>query len=225
MGETIYVVASPRDIQTIYKKPKAISFDPFIQQVLANHGATPATIDKMFGSSLSASGRKNLMDQSHDDWKFQLQPGEQLTILQTKFLNNIESYLQWDNLPPKAILSSSESQATVSLWALCGETLLRAATRGFFGDRIFEIAPGILDAIYAFDKDNWKLNYQYPYFAAKEMYDAKKKGVECIQAYFRTSERDKEETSWIMRTLHTNFRSLDIPEWECASLVWMIFWV
>lgn len=235
MGETLYIITSPHDVSTIYKATKSLAFDPFIQDVLSNFGISSESIRKMYqepmlageGQAPSTGGTKGrtFMQKSHDDWKQQLHPGELLTALQRRFLKNIEEYLQFDRIPREAILSSSNSQRVVSLFTLCSEVLLRSATRGLLGDDVTTMAPELLPSFFAFDRENWKLNYKYPYFAAREMYDAKVKGVESVMNYFATSKSQKPDAAWIITTLREGFRSLNMDERENASMIFMMYWV
>jgi hypothetical protein len=91
------------------------------------------------------------MQKSHDDWKLPLHPGELLTVLQQRFLENIEEYLQLNKLPQEAILFLSKLQRVVSLFTLCGEVLLRSATRGLLGDDVTTMVPELLPSFFAFD--------------------------------------------------------------------------
>ena len=99
------------------------------------------------------------MDLTHDDFKLQLPHGEKLDVLQDTFLSNIDRSLNWDKLSgPMVISGSRKDEKVVSLFKWCGEVLVDSATRAFFGDSIYQIAPDLLPDLFTFDNESWKLS-------------------------------------------------------------------
>lgn len=93
------------------------------------------------------------------------------------------------------ISSSGSDEKVVSLFKWCSEVLVESATQAFFGNTIFGTDPNLLADFFIFNAQSWKLSYQYPYFAAKDMYDAKAKGEAAFSKYLALPKERREDTS------------------------------
>lgn len=94
MGEVLYIVTSPADVQAIYKEPK-LSFEAVISEFMEGFGCTQDTLQKMFDKK---GQLKSWMDASHDDMRLQMHPGLRFDHLNSAFLRNIDSWLAWDRI-------------------------------------------------------------------------------------------------------------------------------
>ena len=240
MGEELYIITSAEDVSAVYRNTKALDFDPFIHNVAMAFGATKTNADKMFEvpsisekKKLLGDGEgpdrptKSFIEQSHDNYKLQLHPGPKLDELQAAFLDRIDSYLHFDKISPRITRPSSGSDIKfVSLFDWTSEVLLDAATRAFFGDSLLDIIePDLLDSFFVFDDDSWKLNYQYPRFAAKEMFGAKDKATAAFERYFSLPRRERPGAAWIIQMLEDDMRRLGMDNQQVASMIFMIYWV
>ncbi|CAG8959642.1 hypothetical protein HYFRA_00001545 [Hymenoscyphus fraxineus] len=215
MGQELYIVTSPKDVLSVYKNSKGLDFNPIIKEIMASFGLRASTLDKMF--DLDSNG-KCWMDTAHGIFKLQMHPGEKLDELQATFLGNIDKSLNWEKLVGPMVLSNSGNEAkSVSLFKWCGEVLVDSATRAFFGDSIFHIDPNLLADFFVFDADSWKLSYQYPYFAAKDMYDAKKKGETAFAKYLALPREQREDASWVTKSIEDGIEGLGIREESQSS--------
>lgn len=50
-GQKLYIITSPKDISTVYKKFQTLTFDGFIKDMYIVFGMSPDGIAKMFGDN------------------------------------------------------------------------------------------------------------------------------------------------------------------------------
>jgi hypothetical protein len=229
-------VTSPQDVIAVFKNPKALSFDPFIKNVMQVFGASPAAVEKMYQVDGTTPLHKSFMEVSHDNFKLQLHPGDKLDTLQARFLGRIDDWLRWDRLAAGGpmVLSSPGADGSgsgdggglrVSLLEWCKQVMLDTATRAFFGDAMFDVAPRLLDSFFAFDDDAWKLNYRFPRFAAKAMYAAKDSGEAAFARYFGLPKAQRPNAAWMTDMFEQGMRDLGIDEREMAAMLFLQYWV
>ena len=170
---------------------------------------------------------KSFIEQSHDNYKLQLHPGPKLDELQAAFLDRIAAHLHFDHISSRITRSSREAQTkVVSLFGWTSEVLLAVATRAFFGDTLLDkIQPDLLDSFFLFDDESWKRNYQYPRFAAKDLYAAKDKATAAFERYFSLPRSSRPEAAWIIVTLKDDMRSLGMDTQQIACTILLIYWV
>lgn len=116
---------------------------------------------------LNPTGRKHLVQRSADFHRLQLFPGPHLDSLNERFFARIEHGTQWSTVPESCILSSTPEEMVVSLYKWCGEVLVDASTRAFYGDALVDTEAGVIHDFLVFDEHSWMLLYQYPPYFAK----------------------------------------------------------
>lgn len=210
MGEVLYIVTSPSDVQSIYKEPK-LSFDAVISDFMAGFGSTPDTLQKMFDKKGKS---KSWMDLSHDDLKLQMHPGEKFEELNNSLLLNIDSWLQWDRIVGFPIMPqpSLTGSKTVSLWKWCYVVLVDSATRSMFGEAIFDIYPDVLENFYSFDEEGWKLPYKLPKFAAKKLYRTLARSQAAFGDFLALPKEQRQDSSWIVKQLEDGMIDLGVKD-------------
>lgn len=221
MGQEMYIVTSPSDVLAVYREPAKLDFDSIVKEIMGDFGCTDTTIAKMFARDGSS---KHWMDLCHDDFKLQLHPGERLETLQSTFLGNIDRSLQWDRISgPMVLPSSSPDCKVVSLWKWCGNVLVDAATRAFFGGAIYRVAPAVLADFFPFDEEAWKLPYRYPEFAARRMYEYKRKGEAAFAAYLALPRAERRDASWIVDRIEQGMRGMGVTEpTQCGAMLFAL---
>ncbi|OCL04151.1 cytochrome P450, partial [Glonium stellatum] len=221
-GEEMYIVTSPEDVLSVYKNTKALDFNPIIRDIMTDFGLTPTTLDKMFEQRFTG---KCWMDLTHDDFKLQLHPGEKLDALQDTFLGNIDRSMSWDKLDgPMVLAGSGTDEKVVSLFKWCGEVLVDSATRAFFGDALYQVAPDLLKDFFTFDNESWKLNYKYPHFAAKDMYAAKANGEAAFVKYLALPKEQRQDASWIVQAIEQGMKDISIDEESQRAPMLFVFY-
>lgn len=105
MGEPMYIVTSPEDVLAVYKLPKPLDMNPFIQEILHSFGLTKDAIDKIYDEGFQNG--KSYIDVSHDNFKLQMHPGEKLDALQQVLLDYVDKSLTWKHLSGRMVLSNA----------------------------------------------------------------------------------------------------------------------
>ncbi|KAK4159598.1 cytochrome P450 [Cladorrhinum sp. PSN259] len=218
MGQELYIVTSATDVLTVYKESEKLSFDAIIKSILGDFGCTDITIEKIFQRPEGSS--KTWMDVCHTDFKIQMHPGEKLDVMQAKFLGNINHWLQWDRITGPHVLSDSQGFKRVSLWKWCGNVLVDSATKTFFGSAIYRVSPTIVADFFPFDGEAWKLPYRYPEFAAKTLYESKRKAEATFAKYLSLPREERQDASWVVQKIEQGMAEMGITEsTQCAAML------
>ncbi|PSR82481.1 hypothetical protein BD289DRAFT_12951 [Coniella lustricola] len=221
MGEVLYIVTSPSDVQALYKEPK-LSFEAVIAAVMADFGCSPDTVEKMFNKE---GKLKTWMDVSHDDFRYQMHPGKEFAKLNEAFLINIEFSLKWDKITgfPVTNRASTGKLLTVSLWKWCYTVLVDAATRSMFGNAIFEVYPDVMENFYMFDQEGWKLPFKYPEFAAKTLYRTLGRSKTAFADFLALPEDQRQDSCWIVKRLEDGMKDVGIIDpAQCGVMLFVL---
>ena len=100
-----------------------------------------------------------------------------------------------------------------------------SATRAFFGDRLLELEPELLQSFFDFDDNSWKLTYKLPGFLSKEVTAAKQKGIDALTRYFQLAKEERPGEAWLVRTLEAEMRHVGIQEPDIAAFIMIFYWV
>lgn len=235
-GEHFYILTSPQDIAKAYQNTISLSFDGFMHDAMVGFNLSPITIQKLwlppkdgFDAPIPNPEQKCLAHLMRDLHRQQLHPGEHQLILSLKFQNFIDQSLSWDVLKatsrPGYIVSSCDSSVTLSLKGWCGDVLLNAATRAFFGEALLEVAPDVFRDFFLFDDNSWMLLYNYPGFLARDMNRGKDASVAALIKYFGLPKEQREDNAYFVRTAEKALRDLYVSNRDIATIFLMVYWV
>lgn len=168
---------------------------------------------------------KILAHAGEDYYRQQLQPGDSLETSWTRAQNLISTSLQWDNISSKCVLSDTNGLKSLSLLGWCRETLLEPVTTAVFGERLLQLNPDLMQTFVKFDDDSWKLNYKLPRLICEEMHTARENILATFRKYFALPPNERTGESWLVRTIETEMRKIEVPESDIAALFAMPFWV
>lgn len=145
-------------------------------------GGSPAAVEKMYmkpTSDLSLLSpnplHKCLARLTVNFHKNQLLPGKELDVLAARFLQCIEESMQWEMMTNERdyVLRTADNAVEVSLLRWCGDILVDAGTRAYWGERLLQIEPNLLRYFFDYDNRAWMLLFQYPRMLSKDIYAAK----------------------------------------------------
>lgn len=230
----MYILTSVKDVAVVYKQTSALTFDGFMYDMMVSFEAKPATLHKMwlfpqsdgtgYQSVAKNPHQKCLAQLTRDFHHQQLEPGPQMTDMAAKFLNYIDNGLQWEKVVGKKYYYYDDGSKVVLLKEWCGDVLVEAATRAFFGDTLCEMQPDLCKQFYTFDDESWKLIYRFPRFLAPKLYAAKDTITASFVRWFRLPPEKRQGEAWFVRTLEAEQRVLGVDEDEIAKLMVMIYW-
>jgi len=231
----MYVLTSPEDVSEAYKNTEALTFDVFVHDIMVSFGASPSAIKKMwlypqsggagYQSNVANPYQKCLAQLTRDFHHQQLHPGPKLDDIGVKFLKYINTSLQWNNIPGKSVHKDGTLSKVISLKQWCGDVLLEAATKAFFGNALLKLQPDLFRDFFTFDDNSWMLMYRYPRFLAKDMHKAKDAAINALTKYFELPRAKRQGEAWFVRTLELEQRSLGIGDRDIATLILMVYWV
>lgn len=223
MGQKIYIITHPDDVQTLYQSTTTLTFDGFIQDFFKKEGVTPKAIKIMF-TKQAKSHKKLLAHTGEDFFKQQFQPGGHLQPLFNSIQIKISETIQWDKVSRKTLISTKETTKTISLLAFCHEILVKPVSSAVFGNALYEIEPNLSEIYRKFDDHSWKMNYEVPRFMAPHVYDAKDEIRMVMLRYLRLPGERRSDAAWIIRVLEDELKSAGISEEDIASFFFGPFW-
>ena len=211
----------------IYKNTKTLTFDEYVRDVMKSIGISDDGIEKLWKPPTRIRKdrlHKALAHAGEDYYREQLLPGPQLDILWEKVLSDIASSIHWDNLPGSRF-NRAETSRSLSLLDWTSDVLLKSVVKGFFGDRLLQMDPQLLQNFAAFDKESWKLTYKLPRGVAKDMYDAKDKMVRSVKAYLELPQNQRSEATWLIKKLEVEAGKANIDVQDLAAMITSLAWV
>ncbi|KAI3401886.1 hypothetical protein diail_6445 [Diaporthe ilicicola] len=169
---------------------------------------------------------KHWMDKTHDDFKFQMHPGDRLKSVEGRFLGNIDRLMNWESISGASLLRSTEHSKTVSMWNWCWIVLSEAATQAFFGDAIFQVAPNVLDEFWTFNLEAWKMHSKYPRFAAPAAFKAKDRSVKAFSDYLSLPKEQRSGACWLVEQLELGIEEMGITgitePTQCGAMLFSV---
>ena len=222
-------MSSPQDVAELYKNATTLSWIETSRQVYKWVGIAPVDIDKIRGlppKGKHATDEKRSTSQLVEDLHHQqLLPGEKLEKLGEGFAAHISNSLTWENIKtnPNVIEASAES-VKISLMDLCAKTMVEGTTRTYYGKRIEELAPELLQHYLKFDSTNWKIMYQLPPFLARDMYDAKDSLVTAFTKYFQSPQEQRSDATYFVTALEAQLRALGFNTDQVARVNMLHHW-
>lgn len=206
-GNKLYMVTMPQQFSEVYKNTTALSFDLFVRELHQGFSMSPTGVEKMWEVPMAHEkhrkppGRKHLVDRSSDFHRLQLLPGPQLEELNERFISRIEHGTKWSNVPKSCVLSSTADEMTVSLYRWCGEVLVDAATRAFYGDVLIDSEPRLIHDFLEFDEHSWMLLYQYPSIFAKVMTAPRERVMQAFDRYVSMPAQQRQDATTYTKSL------------------------
>lgn len=235
-GQKIYMVTAPDDISAVYKNHPTLTFDGYIKDMYRACGMSGEGIAKMFeplpstGSKGEKKGAANLpSDQKYAHLglgihREQLYAGQHLEQLSKVFLTHIEAQQDWARIPKHAVLRSEPGEKAVSLRGWCQSVLGRATAEAFFGKRLLEVEPKLLEDFHVFDSNSWMLLYQYPRLFAGEMYAAMDKGTQAFTKYFQLPRDERKDACHYIQSVETKQLKYGMDVRDIAIAGQNLFW-
>ena len=193
-------MTQPQHISEIYRKTVNLSFDSFIRDFHVAFGVSPMGMEKyqqvpmQHERHLNPTGRKNLMHRMVAFQRINLYPGPHLDNLNERVFARIEHTTRWRTIPKSCILSSTSEEMVVSLYQWCGEVIVDASTRAFFGDALVDTEPMVVRDFLEFEEYNWMILYQYPSFLAKKMSAPRERILQSFTRYVSLPPQRKQDT-------------------------------
>lgn len=239
-GQGFYMVTNPDHVIEVYKNKTTLSFDVFVEDLMLSCGASKETVAKMamspppYVSDIKLSGlnprAKSIVSLAVDFHHTQLLPGpnSQVAPLTSAFLGHITEFLAWKNIRDddkiKGLRTSSSIERT-SLLRFCGRVLIEAGTRSYWGERLWQLAPNMLETFYDLDHTVWKLLFRFPPMFSKDANLARDTIIGILEKYYKLPLHEREDAAWWTKAMETESRAIGLTEQEMAATILIIYFV
>ena len=228
------MVTSPKDIAAVHRNSTSLVFDGFIHDVMIAMSAQPATVAKLYhrpnkhemdpAERNENPSAKHFIGLTHDRYLTQLSPGHHLDVLRDNFQRHLDIQLGAELLAREMMLSKGPRRRKVSLLRLCRDILIRCNTNIFFGERLFEIDPGLAETFCTFDDDHWMMLYKMPKTLARHVHASHQRMRADFVKYLHLAKIESPGAAWLIHTMEDGMRALGISEEEMATQLTLVFW-
>ncbi|KAL8941935.1 MAG: hypothetical protein Q9216_001963 [Gyalolechia sp. 2 TL-2023] len=235
----IIILTSIRDVVTVWKDTQALTFDPFVRQLMTLLGMSKQTQgilykeepeDLVIGEKQSTSLLINANPSKHPFYHAQMGwvkdqlSGNMLAEIGENFIGSINHSLHLHNFSSSFVESTSPDTKTVSLKKWARYSLVHSATKAFFGEAMMKVDPQFVFYYFAFEEAAWKMLYQYPKFLAQDLYGAAESILSTMSRFYDVPQSQRPDTVWMFKTIETEMRNLGLPSRDIATMTFMLFW-
>ncbi|KAF7879662.1 uncharacterized protein EAF02_007832 [Botrytis sinoallii] len=136
-----------------------------------------------------------------------------------QIIPGLEKSLSWNILRkhPTCIHTSGDS-ITLSLWNWCNEVIIKSSATAYYGPKIFEINPNLLQAMMSWEATNWKFMYKLPDFMARDMINARSESIDTLCKYFETPKKDRSDALYFVTAMEEEMRAAGLNDRETAGI-------
>ncbi|KAM0161258.1 hypothetical protein ACHAPG_002461 [Botrytis cinerea] len=231
-GETLCVITKANDIQELYRNSSTITWDNLIKDMYSFVGLSPRSISQMWGESheqLATINSKDPIRSAHEMTseyhRQQLLTAANAENLVQRIVPSLEKSLSWNILRqhPACVRTSGDS-ITLSLWEWCNEVIIKSSATAYYGNKLFDINPNLLQAMMSWEATNWKLMYKLPDFMARDMIDARSEFIDTLCKYFETPKKDRSDALYFVKAMEEEMRAAGLGDREGAGIHMLHLW-
>ena len=156
----------------------------------------------------------------------QLRPGNKLETMTGPMIDHINSLLQWHNLSTGQTRTrlSSEKSLRLSLIEWTTYTFIHSLTKLYWGNKIFESDPSLLQTYWTWERTYWKYAFQLPRFLSRDMYRARDKLVNAFTAYFRLPKAERADVTWFTPIAEAEMRDIGLDNTDLGRAHMLQHW-
>ncbi|PSN68547.1 hypothetical protein BS50DRAFT_663116, partial [Corynespora cassiicola Philippines] len=223
LGKPVYVVASAKAVQTVYKMPKVLSRDEFIKSVFEESGVDQDIQNRLF--DLSSTGEGSWATRTVQYWKSQLNPGEKLEAIQKELFTLVEDALSWERRSKHMIGENEKGTKSVLLYAFTGDVLIHEQVKVFFDVSIYEIRPGLVRIFQRYEEEVWRLGMGIPNFLASGFFSLHHELKQAMVNYVKQPPEKHSRQSWIIHKIDDEMRKMDVSSYQRGCVLFTFFHV
>ena len=233
------ILTSNRDVAAAWKDTAALTFDPFVQQLMTLLSMSKETQKTLFKDepetfmpaekkSESLLLKNNPLHQAfyhlQMEWVKQQLSSDMLTDIGNNFMGYINQSLRMDSFSSSVVYASTPVEKSISLKKMVRYCLVSSATKAFFGPQMQEVDPRFLEYYFNFEEAAWKMFYQYPRLLARDLYGAAEGILSTMTRYYDGPGSANTELVWTFKTIEAEMRHLGLPSRDIAIMTFMLFW-
>ncbi|KAL1653244.1 hypothetical protein SLS61_004121 [Didymella pomorum] len=231
LGEKVYVATSASDVNAVWNNSKTLSLDAIAMEMFTLVGISQRGREALFEVHESAryntgfTKAGNVQERVQDFHKQQLHNGPRLEALMSeKIMPGLLRFLSFSDPRHPAVTSRSASSVMVSLFDLCVYAIIAEDTDAYFGPKLREMAPGIVDAFVEWEYTNWKFVMQMPAFLSRDMLRCKATVVDAFEAYYRVPRSERPGASHFVVSLEDMLKEAGLTQKEMAMFTFLHYW-
>lgn len=233
-GQKFYIVTKSKDVSTVYRNSKTLTFEIFAQEILADLGCSPSAINSVYGIGHGGSegfvkelGAKTPAKKTREMHHHQLFPGAGNLIndIGAVFISYFDKTMELQWLKKQFYASKPGKDAvTVSLWDLNSDLFTNAAQEAYFGKKLRSINPDMAWTMLEYDDLAWQLMFKYPPFMSRKMHAAKDQSFDSLEQYFASPIEEREDTVWWTKAFEAEMRGAGLGNRDLAIMAMTIYW-
>lgn len=155
----------------------------------------------------------------------QLYPGENLSILDDKFIESFSEQLNIGKIADTAYAKKSgNDEVVVPLMTWSSDVFTRAGQLAYFGDLLSIIDPNLTWTFLEFDELSWQILFQYPRIVSRKMHAARERMTLSLEKYFSVPAEERRGQAWFTRAMEQEMRSIGIGTHDIATMMTTIYW-
>jgi hypothetical protein len=112
----------------------------------------------------------------------------------------------------------------ISLKAFAVQNIIHGVQHGYFGPRLLEIDPKILETLIEFDDLSWKAWFHYPWFMRRRLDHLADRLRSSLQVYFQIPPEERKASAWFTQKLEDEFRSAGLHDSDFNALMLFFYW-
>ncbi|KAF7889119.1 hypothetical protein EAF00_009419 [Botryotinia globosa] len=142
-----------------------------------------------------------------------------------RIVPRLEKSLSWNILRKHpACMRTSGDSITLSLWGWCNEVIIRSSATAYYGPKIFETNPNLLQAMMSWEATNWKFIYKIPGSMARDMINARSEFIDTLCKYFETPKKDRSDALYFVKAIEEEIRGAGLSDREIAGIHMLHLW-
>ncbi|KAL8738485.1 MAG: hypothetical protein Q9181_000741 [Wetmoreana brouardii] len=228
----IYVLTSTTDVEDLYENTTTLSWEVFVQDLYRWMGFSPRAIQDLWQLPADRPRILNperilppneMMMEYH---RRQLRSGDHMEILSRSMTDHIQRKVTWEGLEESQIGISrgSESSSKISLYELTSHVFNRSLTEIYWGKKIFETDPNLLQTFALWEKTNWKYVYQIPHLLSRDMYRARDQLIEAFTRYFGLPKSQRSDAAWFIPRAEAEMRDTGLDDRDLGRAHMLQHW-
>ncbi|KAL8956257.1 MAG: hypothetical protein Q9183_006362, partial [Haloplaca sp. 2 TL-2023] len=112
----------------------------------------------------------------------------------------------------------------ISLFDLTSHIFIRSLTECYWGKKIFDLEPDLLNTFTTWEETNWKYVYQLPRFLSRDMYTARDSLVDAFTRYFGLPEKERKDANWFIPRAEKEMRDVGIEDHDLGRAHMLQHW-
>ncbi|KAF2136434.1 uncharacterized protein K452DRAFT_237538 [Aplosporella prunicola CBS 121167] len=232
--ERMYIISSPADTVTIYRNSAAFSWDEYMNLLLQAFGITGRSLELAWHNPRpDAMGfkpnplnpqNKNLIHLTEDFYKAQLLPGDKLDHLTSRYIDVIDHTFHWKNFSGKYVLEEGAAYKRISLKLFVRMVMTETVTRAMLGEIMFSFEPDLVNHLMVLHDYSWAVVFNLPKVLFPKLGPALGNLSKAIRSYLNTSELDREDECWAIRSILKSQEITGMDEDSRVAMFIMIWW-